>query len=59
MTRPVVAHALAVSNQVEASIAREWLLNVGRRDAKTRLAHLLCEVACAAGEPGPRRGLWV
>lgn len=24
---------------------REWVLNVGRRDARSRLAHLLCEFA--------------
>jgi CRP-like cAMP-binding protein len=45
MERPTIAHAFAVNNQVEAAITREWLLNVGRRDARTRLAHLLCEVA--------------
>jgi CRP-like cAMP-binding protein len=43
--RPAVAHALAVDMQVEASIGREWLLNLGRRDARSRIAHLLCEVA--------------
>ncbi|WP_225883153.1 Crp/Fnr family transcriptional regulator [Sphingomonas aliaeris] len=45
MQRPRIAHAFAVNNQVDASITREWLLNVGRRDARTRIAHLLCEVA--------------
>jgi CRP-like cAMP-binding protein len=29
---------------IEASIFREWVLNVGRRDAYQRMAHLLCEV---------------
>lgn len=28
---------------VDASIFREWIANVGRRDARTRIAHLLCE----------------
>ncbi|GHB13701.1 Crp/Fnr family transcriptional regulator [Modicisalibacter luteus] len=28
---------------VDASIFREWLLNNGRREAYTRMAHLLCE----------------
>ena len=45
MARPTIARAFAVNNQIEASIAREWLLNIGRRDARRRLAHLLCEVA--------------
>ena len=28
---------------VDGSIFREWIANVGRRDARTRMAHLLCE----------------
>jgi CRP-like cAMP-binding protein len=28
---------------VDGSIFREWIVNVGRRDARTRIAHLLCE----------------
>ena len=44
-TRPGIAHAAFVYTLVEASISREWVLNVGRRDARTRLAHLLCEFA--------------
>ena len=42
--RAAVGHAILVKILVEASIFREWLLNVGRRDAKTRVAHLLCEL---------------
>lgn len=30
---------------VDASIYREWVVNIGRRDAKARIAHLLCEFA--------------
>ncbi len=44
-TRPSVAHAILVMILVEASIFREWVLNVGRRDSRARLAHLLCEFA--------------
>jgi CRP-like cAMP-binding protein len=43
--RPAVARAMWVETLVEGSVSREWILNVGRRDAKTRLAHLLCEFA--------------
>jgi CRP-like cAMP-binding protein len=28
---------------VDGSIFREWITNIGRRDARTRIAHLLCE----------------
>ena len=43
--RPGIGRALSISIEVEASIAREWLVNLGRRDARKRIAHLLCEVA--------------
>jgi CRP-like cAMP-binding protein len=45
LERPRVAHAMWIDTLVDASIFREWIMNVGRRDAKTRLAHLLCEFA--------------
>ncbi len=44
LRRPAVARALWIDTLVEASIFREWILNVGRRDARVRIAHLLCEV---------------
>jgi len=30
---------------VEASIFREWVVNIGQRDSRSRIAHLLCEFA--------------
>ena len=55
-TRPAIAKALWRDTLIEASIFREWVLNVGRRDAKSRIAHMLCEFACrrqaaGLGEP--------
>ncbi len=44
-TRAGVAHAILINVLVEGSIFREWVVNVGRRDARTRMAHLLCEFA--------------
>ena len=41
--RPAVGRAMWRDTLVDASIFREWLTNVGRRDARTRIAHLLCE----------------
>jgi CRP-like cAMP-binding protein len=29
---------------IDAAIFREWMMNIGRRDAEARLAHLLCEL---------------
>lgn len=43
--RSGVARAVLTALLVEGSISREWVLNVGRRDARARLAHLLCEFA--------------
>jgi CRP-like cAMP-binding protein len=44
-SRHAVGHAIVVALLIEASIFREWVLNVGRRDSKARMAHLLCEFA--------------
>jgi len=41
---PRIATALWRETLVDASIFREWLLNVGRREAYNRMAHLLCEL---------------
>ena len=43
-TRPNIARALWTETLVDASIFREWVLNVGRRPAIARIAHLLCEL---------------
>lgn len=41
--RPAIGEAMWVDTLVDASIFREWIANVGRRNAHTRIAHLLCE----------------
>ncbi|MDT9600162.1 Crp/Fnr family transcriptional regulator [Sphingosinicella rhizophila] len=43
--RPTIGRAMWYDTLVDAAIFREWIANVGRRDAKTRMAHLLCEFA--------------
>jgi CRP-like cAMP-binding protein len=43
LARPKIGHAMWIDTLVDGSIFREWIMNVGRRDARTRLAHLLCE----------------
>lgn len=43
--RPAINDALWYDTLVDGSIHREWVANVGRRDAHTRVAHLLCEFA--------------
>src|SRR6476620_5433192 len=42
---PAVGMAMWYETLVEGSIFREWVLNIGRRAARTRIAHLLCEFA--------------
>lgn len=44
-----VADAIVASTLVEGSISREWLLNIGRRDGRARVAHLLCELSLRLG----------
>ena len=53
---PEIGKALWLESLIEAATFREGVVNVGRRDARTRTAHLLCELAVrreAAGL-GPR-----
>lgn len=44
-TRPAIRTAMWTETLIDASIFREWVVNVGRRSAKARVAHLLCELA--------------
>lgn len=41
--RPAIGRAMWCDTLVDGSVFREWVANVGRRDARTRIAHLLCE----------------
>jgi CRP-like cAMP-binding protein len=41
---PQIARAFWWNTLVEEAIAREWVVNVGQRDATERTAHLLCEL---------------
>jgi CRP-like cAMP-binding protein len=41
---PSIARALWRSTLVDAAVFREWIVNVGNRQASARLAHLVCEV---------------
>jgi CRP-like cAMP-binding protein len=46
---PAVAEAFWRHCSVDAAITAQWGLNVGRYDAQTRIAHLLCEMAVRYG----------
>lgn len=43
--RPNVAIAMWLDALIDGSIFREWIANVGRRDARSKTAHILCEFA--------------
>lgn len=42
--RPALARAFSFSTLLDVSVLREWLVNVGRRNAYERMAHLLWEM---------------
>ena len=43
--RPSLARAVWLDTLLEGAIFREWVVNIGRRNARARIAHLLCELA--------------
>lgn len=54
--RPAISHAFFIGVLIEGSIFREWLLNIGRRDARSRTAHFLCEFAARLDKQGLNPG---
>jgi len=42
-THPAIAMAFWRDGTVDASILAKWIGNIGRQDARARLAHLICE----------------
>lgn len=60
-TASPIAQALWAATQAEVSILSQWLINLGRRDARGRVAHFLCELAYrqeAAHVAGAPRYSW-
>ena len=45
VSHPTLGMAMWVDTLIDSSIFREWVVNVGRRDGRARVAHLLCEFA--------------
>lgn len=54
--RPAVGRAMWIDTLIDASIFREWIANIGVRDARTRIAHLLCEFAVRMNAAGLANG---
>jgi CRP-like cAMP-binding protein len=53
---PAIAEAFWRESAIEAAVLAEWIVNVGRRNAKSRVAHLLCEIASRVEGLGVRVG---
>jgi CRP-like cAMP-binding protein len=41
---PNIRRAAWLDTLIDSSVFREWVVNLGRRDARGRIAHLLCEL---------------
>src|SRR4051812_42763288 len=46
---PRIGDAFWRETLIDGAVFREWILNVGRREAYERMAHLLCELYVATG----------
>lgn len=53
---PRISRALWWNSLVEEAIQREWILNIGRRNATERLAHLVCELCLRLRVIGMTKG---
>ena len=50
LRNPAIGEALWREVALDAAMAQEWMLNIGQRPARQRLAHLICETAVRTGE---------
>ncbi|RYF14794.1 MAG: Crp/Fnr family transcriptional regulator [Oxalobacteraceae bacterium] len=50
---PSIGRAIMIEALIEASILREWVTNIGQRNAKARVAHLICESAVRLSATSP------
>ena len=54
---PSLGRLLWRATLIDASVSREWIVNVGRRTAYQRTAHLLCELLLQMRSAGLAQGL--
>jgi CRP-like cAMP-binding protein len=54
---PRIARAIWKDTLVDAAVFREWIMNVGQRNAHQRLAHLMCELYVRHDVMGLAEGL--
>ena len=56
LAAPGIARAFWVDSLIDAAIFREWVVNVGRRNSRARVAHILCEIFLRLQAAGLVRG---
>ncbi|WP_022683885.1 Crp/Fnr family transcriptional regulator [Sphingobium bisphenolivorans] len=57
--RPAIGNALWTEMSAEVSVFRAWISNMGRRDARGRIAHLFCELVMRSYPAGGSDGCTV
>jgi CRP-like cAMP-binding protein len=55
-SHPALSRALWWDARIASSIEREWLVNLAQRDARARVAHILCELIARAEAVGKLEG---
>jgi CRP-like cAMP-binding protein len=56
-TFPKIAMAFWRETVVDTGILMEWVMNIGQRDARTRMAHFFCELAYRCQRSTPKDGM--
>jgi CRP-like cAMP-binding protein len=49
---PAIDRALRIDSVVTAAVQREWIIGIGQRNARERLAHMMCEIFVRLGAVG-------
>lgn len=52
LASPTITHAFFAYAAVDAALLAQWAVNVGRRDAQSRMAHFLCEIGVRSEQSG-------
>jgi CRP-like cAMP-binding protein len=55
-SRVAIRRGIWLDSMIDSAIFREWVVNVGRRDAKARIAHLVCELSLRLQASGVMNG---
>ena len=44
-SHPAIGRAMWLDTLIDLSVLREWVVNLGQRNARSRISHLLCELS--------------